>query len=105
VFNDDDDVFTVGAFEAIHAAVDGLPEPRPVMFRFVTPWREVLWDKRRILESRTGGHQFVCPNDHKQLGQWTDRYEGDYDFIRNTVDFYGDDAVIWKEDIIAVCRP
>jgi hypothetical protein len=105
-FMDDDDVYVVGAFDSIRkAAAEFWPERRPMVFRFVTPWREVLWQRRAVIETRIGGHQFVCPNDASKLGRWSERYTADFDFIATTLEYYRMEDLVWRAELIAVTRP
>lgn len=104
VFQDDDDVFADGALAAIRAAIDEAPG-QPLMFRFVTHYRLVLWAEPRVAEGWVGGHGFVPPNQSDKLGLWTCRYEGDYDFITSTLAHYPEDSLVWREDVISVARP
>ena len=105
VFNDDDDVFTVGAFDAIRKAIAELSEPRPILFKFLTHYGYLVWDRKVIEQGHIGGHCIVCPNIPERLGVWTPRYEGDFDFIRSTLDLWPADAVVWNKTVIAVARP
>jgi len=106
-FQDDDDCFTPDAFQAIRERISELAEPRPLMFKFMTPWRVVLWEETVIAESRVGGHCLVLPNIPERIGRWTERYAGDFDFIRSTIDLWpnGDDDVVWCDNLIAWTRP
>lgn len=107
VFNDDDDVFVKGAFDAIRGAAAALVEPRPMMFRFVTQPRALLWATPEIRYERVGGHNLVTPNIKERLGRWTERYQGDFDFIRSTIDLWPnkDADIVWDERVIAFARP
>jgi len=106
-FMDDDDVYTPDAFVAIRERIAGLSEPRPLMFKFMTPWRVVLWEEPVLAETRVGGHCLVVPNVPERFGQWTERYNGDWDFIRSTVDRWPnrDADVVWCDNLIAWTRP
>jgi glycosyltransferase involved in cell wall biosynthesis len=106
VYQDDDDVFVEGAFDAIRAAAEAHPGA-PLMFRFVTRFRTLLWATKEIREEWVGGHSFVVPNLKARLAPWTPRYQGDYDHIRGTVDNWPgkDAAVVWREEVIAFARP
>jgi glycosyltransferase involved in cell wall biosynthesis len=106
VFQDDDDVFVEGAFDAIRAAAAEHPGA-PLMFRFVTRFRTLLWATKEIKQDWVGGHSFVVPNAKARLAPWTPRYQGDYDHIRGTVDLWPgkDGAVVWREEVIAFARP
>jgi hypothetical protein len=111
VFQDDDDCFVEGAFDAIREAaqdtVDTYGEFRPLMFRFVTRFRTLLWATQEIKQDWVGGHSFVVPNVKARLAPWTPRYQGDFDHIRGTVDNWPgkDAAVVWREEVIAFARP
>jgi glycosyltransferase involved in cell wall biosynthesis len=112
VFQDDDDVFTEGAFDAIREAaqdtIDKYGEPRPLMFRFVTRFRTLVWGASPVLaQDHVGGHCFVVPNRKEYLGTWAPHYQGDWTAIRTTLDKWpgGDSAVVWREEVIALARP
>lgn len=106
-FNDDDDAFTPDAFQSIRCAILELKEPRPLLFRFVSHWGMPYWDRQEVVQDHIGGHCAVFPNIPERLGRWTDRYQGDFDFIRSTLDLWPnkDADVVWCEDVIAVARP
>jgi glycosyltransferase involved in cell wall biosynthesis len=106
VFNDDDDVFVEGAFDAIRTAAAAHPGA-PLMFRFVTRFRTLLWATKEIKQDWVGGHSFVVPNAKARLAPWTPRYQGDYDHIRGTVDNWPgkDAAVVWREEVVSFARP
>lgn len=105
VFNDDDDVFTSYALRSIRFAVERQQEPVPHMFRFLTHYGIRAWVHPKVEQGNVGGHCIVVPNTPNRLGQWTCRYEGDYDFIRSTVDLWGEDRIVWRPEVIAVARP
>ena len=100
VFIDDDDVFTEDAFDHIRAHANGTP----LMFRFRSPRTGLLWQKQVIQCGRIGGHEFVVPNIPNRLGTWTDRYEGDYDFIVSTLAKWPPDSLVWRPEVIALAR-
>ena len=104
VFIDDDDVFAEDAFENIRSAVGELEQPLPHLFRFHSPRNGTLWQQKVIGLGAIGGHEFVVPNIPEQLGEWTDRYEGDFDFIVSTLAKWPADSVIWREELIALAR-
>lgn len=105
LFNDDDDIFTPGAFAAIRRRIRASGRVVPHLFRFVAKSGRTLWPRAGELRAgRIGGHCIVAPNIPETLGRWTTgRYEGDFDFIVSTVKNYQD--VKWCESIIAVSRP
>jgi hypothetical protein len=107
LFQDDDDIYLPGAFVAVRREVGALPEPRPVMFRFISWFRQVVWGTPEIALHQIGGHNLCTPNLPGRVGRWGERYQGDYDFIRSTVDRWpGKDAdVVWKPQVLTLARP
>lgn len=101
-FMDDDDEYLPGAFEAIKNAVHEFPG-QPFMFRMKHGDR-TIWNSKEIKMNNVSSQMVVVPNDQGRLGQFTDRYEGDFDFIRSTADLYFPDQnpYIWREETIAV---
>ena len=104
VWMDEDDVFADGAFSAIRNAAVEAPE-RPLMFRFVTWDRRILWQQQQIVMGAIGGHEFVTPNLPERLGRWARVYEGDYHFIATTLERWPPESLVWREEVIALCRP
>lgn len=107
VFNDDDDVATPDALASIRRTIQDLDEPKPLMFSWMTWMDIVLWDEPRLVECHVGGHALVPPNIPERLGQWSYRYNGDWDFIRSTIDLWPnkDADIVWRENLIAWARP
>ena len=105
----DDDVYLPGAFEAIREALCAAPEPRVFLFRWVPPWKApVLWEEAGVLlQDHIDAECIVCPNVPDRLGTWNPgRYQGDYDFIRETVDKWGGlERVVWRPEVIAQAQP
>jgi len=99
---DDDDIYAPGAFGAMRAAASGVP----MLFRFQSYHGGIYWDERgSVREHHIGGHCAVFPRD-RRLGRYTCRYQGDYDYIRSTLDNWGGDHVAtWHDDVIAIARP
>lgn len=101
VFIDDDDCFPDGALDAIRRAAAEQLAPRPLMFRF---WSErhgvYLPPRHEVRVSAIGGHAMVVPNIPERLGQWGERYAGDYDFIVSTLALWPDGPA-WYDDVIA----
>lgn len=105
VFLDDDDEYVPGAFAAMRAEIAQDPD-RPILFKMLAPWGEVLWrDEGVIIEGDFGGAQFVCPNNKARLGKFSTRYEADYDFIVSTLERYpeGGNVLRWSETLTYRC--
>lgn len=109
VHMDDDDIHAPEAFELIRQAIaDDVVHgsPRLHVFRFVTYWGAVLPVGPSLAEGHVGGHCIVGPADH--AGTFKCRYNGDWDYIKGTVDAWGGDGspgIVFEDGIIAICRP
>jgi len=105
-FIDDDDEFVEGGVSTILDAIEfmGTP-PVPIMVQFLAHWGEIIWPAPVVEFQRIGGHCLVAPNISEKLGQWTCRYEGDYDFIASTLRYYRPHEVLWLPKVVAIARP
>jgi len=104
VFIDDDDVFARGALAAIRRAIGEQTAPRPLMFKFFAArLGRTLPETRAVVESGIGGHCLVAPNVPGQLGAWTCRYGGDFDWIVSTLALWPIGPA-WYDDVIALAR-
>ena len=105
VGNDDDDIFTKGAFDAIRAEIKKLPVPKPLMFKFQPYFGgRPLWQEKKLVEGRIGAHCLVTPNIPEKVGRFTCRYAGDFDWVRDTLTRWNMD-VAWVDPVIAIGRP
>lgn len=107
-FNDDDDIFEVGALAVMREAATAHPG-RPLLFRFRSHLGgTVFWLQPGLVrQACIGGHCCVFPNDPAHLGKWGDHYEGDFTFLKSSLDSWAaaDIAPVWCEPIIAIARP
>jgi Glycosyl transferase family 2 len=108
----DDDVYTRWAFLTLAHALrerEATDDPRVHLFRWIAPWKQVLWHTAGFLGEEPGhidAECVVCPNWPGKLGTWTNRYQGDFDMIRETVDLWGGlERVIWRPEVIAQAQP
>jgi hypothetical protein len=107
-FGDDDDVYTAGAFDAMRQEIAALASPAPLLFRFMTHYGIVCWQVRGLVRQATiGGHCCVFPNLPSLLGQWGPHYEGDFTFLKETLDLWAAVGVepVFVDRLIAVARP
>ncbi len=105
-FNDDDDIFTPDAFASIRDFASGLDQPAPIMFKFLSQYRIVIWGEPWIEQGYVGGHNFVVPNKPEWLGEWAPHYEGDFAFIVSTcAKIPLDVPLFWRSEVIAIARP
>ena len=112
--NDDDDIWTPGAFEAIRGAIAYAKVPRPLLFRFKSHYGDgfVFWhtpSPEWIRPGHIGGHCLVQPNAPGKVGMrlkhGTYRYESDFDQIANTLALWRPVEPLWCDFIIAEARP
>lgn len=103
---DDDDIYTPGALAAIRAALKENPG-RPHLFRMRRAGgiNDALPRVRAVRVGEVSTQMFCAPNDPAKLGAWGKRYEGDFDFISSTLAHYPPDAMVWRQEVIAVWRP
>jgi hypothetical protein len=104
IYLDDDDILSNQALESIVAAIRSQPTPRPLLFRFLTRWRQVLWDEPRLLPGRISGQCIVFPNVPERMGVWGADYEGDFQFIQQTVALWPE-GPDWRECVICIANP
>jgi glycosyltransferase involved in cell wall biosynthesis len=104
-FMDDDDIYLPGALNAIHGAIRRHPNS-PILFRMLH-LEDVIWIDREVKVGNMGPQTFVVPNVSSKLGAWRPSTEyldgacGDFLFIQETIRLFGEESLIWKEDIVA----
>jgi hypothetical protein len=105
-FLDDDDEYVNGGVSAIRAAANQNPG-RVLVFKEESkvarhPWG-VVWKDKEVRNGNVGTQGIVVPNVRGRIGVWGNHYQGDYDFLRSTVDLYPnkDADVVWVDKIIA----
>ena len=100
---DDDDVFAPRAFFAVHNDIARFGE-RVYLYRFLTHYRMVVWTNSELHEGHISGQCCVAPA--KWCAEFGERYEGDFDFIRQTVESGGgEDRIMWRETCLGIARP
>lgn len=101
---DDDDVSARNAMVTIRERIMDFPN-RPLIFRMSGhPTVGTVWKEKTLALGNVGTPCLVAPNDPSRLAQYTPRYGGDFDFIRDTCAFYPDGPV-WREEVICEVRP
>lgn len=107
-FCDDDDVYCAGAFDAMREAIEALTAPAPLLFRFRAHFGATFWDTPgQVACGHIGGHCIVTPALPSFLGKWSERYEGDFDFIADTLARWAAVGVepLWIDRLISIARP
>lgn len=107
-FNDDDDEYSSDALALMRAAATDCPG-RPLLFRFRSYLGGIeFWLEAGLVQQACiGGHCAVFPRDHRYLGKWGDHYEGDFSFIKESLDNWAEVGIdpVWCPQLIAVQRP
>lgn len=104
----DDDVFVDGAYDRLRplCAADPL---RPILYRFLAPWRQVLWDEPRMLRSHISGCCIAAPATfvglHPVLNEHGQPYpEHDFDWMQAILR-KSEREPLWLDDVLVIARP
>jgi glycosyltransferase involved in cell wall biosynthesis len=106
LFIDDDDEYAHGALVRMRAALEPTPD-RPHLFKMLAsaPRHSYghCWRSRDLVLGNVGTPMIAFPNKPARLGRFGERYTGDFDFVRSTVDLYPekDAAIVWIDDVVA----
>lgn len=103
LFMDDDDMYLEGALKLARTVAAWTPS-RVHIFRMRYPDQDVIWREHEVELGNVSTIMLMVPNEPGRLGEWGDRYEGDFDFLTSTLELRGD-APVWHEDVIAAVRP
>ena len=101
-----DDCHTPGSLDRVRAAA--LENPgRPLLFRMVAFWGGIVWHTRGSLAVGNVSDQIaVFPNEPSKLARFGLYYQGDQEYVAETAEkFGGPESVVFREEIICVCRP
>jgi Glycosyl transferase family 2 len=105
LFLDDDDCFTPGAFAIIRAALAGAPG-QPHLFRMCFARDgKILWTDNQLRPGNVGTPMIVFPNCRKRLARWRRSNVHDYCFVVDSLALWPPDALVWRQEIIAIIRP
>jgi glycosyltransferase involved in cell wall biosynthesis len=65
-----------------------------------------IWKLPEVREANVSTQMFLIPNVPGRLGLWSDRYEGDLDFLKSTIALYPkpQDEVIWRQETLTIHR-
>jgi hypothetical protein len=104
LFIDDDDKHLKGALEFVREKVEQTPK-RVHLFSMVYDDGTVVHPTWPLKIGSVGTPMICAPNVPDKLGEWSDRYEGDYDFATTTMQLRGDAPVLHGDIIATVARP
>jgi glycosyltransferase involved in cell wall biosynthesis len=107
LFMDDDDVYTDGALALVRAHVAGMHD-RVHIFQMRYGNGRPLWEAPGLRCGNVSTQVVCVPNSSDLLGEWGERYEGDWDFIQHTCSNAAELGLpepCWHNDVICEVRP
>lgn len=95
----EDDKPDASMLSIVKRAVEETPG-RPLIFRIEHP-NKIMWCFREMKPRNVTSSMFVVPNVPERLGRWGRHVDGDYDFIKSTIERYpqGASAIVWRREI------
>ena len=103
MFLDDDDAYVPGALEIVRAALEQEPD-RVHVFRMRYPDGREIWTSPTVACGNISTIMLVVPNTPGKLGSWGTSYEGDFQFLSETLALRAEEP-IFHEDVIGLVRP
>lgn len=99
----DDDVFVDDAYATLRPLCAAHPD-RPILYRFLAPWRQILWDAPRMQMSRISGCCIAAPR--ANVGEMSTRQyaEHDYDWMLDVLKSSGR-YPLWLDECLVIARP
>lgn len=102
-FLDDDDTWTLVARAMIALVTntdDFTRQKCPHIFQMRYANGSVLWQTPQLLCGNVGTPMFVVPNEPENLGTWSSRYEGDFDFASSWK--WPESLIAWHGEVLAL---
>lgn len=102
----DDDVFVEDAYDTIRGCCEAHPF-QPVVYRFVSPPRSILWDKPRMRPCLISGCCIAAPRAYVELMHTRHETTHDYDWMMSIIDqakAHGQ-LTVWLDYIGVIARP
>lgn len=97
----DDDIYVDGAIERLRAHLTG---GQAVLFQFLSPWRDVLWDVPELQEAHISGCCMAAPHSALVPVSTASRIEVDFDWIVAVVEQSCLEPK-WLDDCLIIARP
>ena len=99
LFIDDDDEYVPGALKTIRPLLNGYP----FVFRAERNGG-IIWQIRAAFPGNVCAAMLAAPNFQHMLGYWGTGYAADAEFIKETVELWGIENVVWSGDVIVRCH-
>ena len=100
----DDDVYVDGAFAALRRRCQIAPS-RSVLFRFVAPWRELLWEVKQMRMSRISGCCGAFPKQYVEPFPTREYVEHDFDWMQGILSRAPHIEPDWWDKVLVIARP
>lgn len=102
---DDDDLFLPHTILTVREALAACPD-RPHMFKMEgIPCGGRVWKDREVRHGNVGTPMFVVPTAGRRWAAYPPYYGGDHAFIRDTLELWPPDALVWRDEVICHVRP
>jgi hypothetical protein len=102
-FGQDDNVANKDALHAIRVATTAADAPRLCIFRWLAPWREVIWRSQILEQGNVDADCLVMRRELAASVKWGMRYEGDFDAALEAAALA--ETVGWQDAIVSIARP
>lgn len=102
LFIDDDDRHTAGALAVIRDRVAADPDRVHVFAMHRLSDRRTFTPTLPLELGHVGTPMLCIPNRPDRLGQWSTRYEGDFDFLTATLELHPDPPIVHPELVAVV---
>lgn len=103
-YSQDDNIAAQGALEDIFRAIARQRFVRPLFFRWLSGWREVIWRDHHLILGNIDADCLVLPRRIAERVQWGLRYEGDFDAAIDVMRL-ADEVVEWQDHVISISNP
>lgn len=103
-FSQDDNIAALGALEAVQRGIAAQDHPRPLFFRWLAPWRELIWRGPDLRLGNIDADCLVLPRSIAENVTWGLRYEGDFDAACAAAQL-ADGDIDWRDALISIARP
>ena len=82
-FIDDDDAYTQGARQAMHAAAEANPRKFPILFRMRYPSGRLVWDQPKFRCGNVGTPCIFLPNIKERIPPWGPGHFADFNLLNS----------------------
>jgi hypothetical protein len=103
-FSQDDNIATADALAAIRAVTRSVDRQHALFFRWLAPWREVIWREPELRLENIDADCLVMPRRIASQVEWGMRYQGDFDAAVQASKL-SDNEPVWCDDVVSIAQP